>query len=91
MAQAVAFIGEGRLDEAKAICEQVLDGNEDNVDAIYAMGWIALSQKDHETALARFRRVIELNPEHARAHNNIGSILMTAMDAEAAAGHFERA
>ena len=28
MAQAVAFIGEGRMDEAKAICEQVLDGNE---------------------------------------------------------------
>ena len=54
MAQAVAFIGEGRMDEAKAICEQVLDGDGDNVDAIYAMGWIAFSQQDHETALARF-------------------------------------
>ncbi len=91
MAQAVAFIGEGRMDEAKAICEQVLDGDGDNVDAIYAMGWIAFSQQDHETALARFRRVIEFKPEHARAHNNIGMILMIARDAEAAARHFERA
>ncbi|MCZ6814831.1 MAG: tetratricopeptide repeat protein [Alphaproteobacteria bacterium] len=91
MAQAVTFIGEGRLDEAKAICEQVLDGNGDNVDAIYAMGWIAFCQQDQETALAGFRRVIELNPEHARAHNNIGTILKNAGDAAAAGGHLEAA
>jgi len=94
MVQAIALLKEGRLDESKAVCERVLDGNGDHVDAIYAMGWIAFSQRDQETALARFRRVIELNPAHARAHNNIGMILMKAGDAAgaaAAAAYFESA
>ena len=30
MVQAVTFLKEGRLDESKVICEQVLDGNGDN-------------------------------------------------------------
>jgi tetratricopeptide (TPR) repeat protein len=86
-----AFLKEGRLDESKVICEQVLDGNGDNVDALYAMGWIAFCQQDHDTALARFRRVIELNPKHARAHNNIGTILMNAEEAAGAGRHLEAA
>ena len=89
MVQAVAFLKEGRLDESRAICEQVLDGDGDNVDALYAMGWIAFCQQDHDTALARFGRVIELNPEHARAHNNIGTILMNAGEAAGAGRHLE--
>ncbi len=91
MARAAALIGEGRLDEAKTICQQVLDGNSDNGEAIYAMAWISFCRQDHEDALARFQRVIELNPQHARAHNNIGTILMTAGDHAGASRHLEAA
>jgi tetratricopeptide (TPR) repeat protein len=91
MVQAVAFLKEGRLDDAREICEQVLDGNGDNVDALYAMGWIAFCRQDQDAALARFGRVIELNPKHARAHNNIGTILMNAGEAAGAGRHLEAA
>ena len=91
MVRAVALLQEGRLEEAKSICQQVLDGNGDDVDAIYAMGWIAFCQNVREKALADFRRVIELAPEHARAHNNIGTILMNGEDTASAAGHLEAA
>jgi Tfp pilus assembly protein PilF len=90
MARAAAFIGEGRLDDAKEICQQVLHGNEDNIDAIYAMGWIAFCRQDFEDARARFQRVIELNPRHARAHNNIGTLLMTGGTMPARADTWKR-
>ena len=91
MVRAATLISEERLDEAKKICEQVLDGDGDNVDAIYAMGWIAFCQQDQDVALSRFSRVTELNPGHARAHNNIATILLNTGDTAGAASHLESA
>jgi predicted O-linked N-acetylglucosamine transferase (SPINDLY family) len=91
MVQATELLKAGRLDESWAICAQVLAGNKDNVDALYAMGWIAFCKQDPDTALVLFRRVIELNPKHARAHNNIATILMNAGKAAGAGKHLEAA
>ncbi|HSR55700.1 MAG TPA: tetratricopeptide repeat protein, partial [Alphaproteobacteria bacterium] len=73
------------------ICEKILAEDADHVDALYVLGWIAFGRKDLRTALDHFQRVIKLKPDHARAHNNIGTVLMTAGNAIAAGRHLEAA
>jgi len=91
MKNVIELLRASRFDEAKVICEQILQGDADNVDAIYALGWIALYQKNMPTALEAFNRVIALKPDHSRAHNNLGWILMQSSDALGATKYFEAA
>lgn len=91
MEQALAHLRAGELDEARGICETILESDPNNIDALYALGWVAFGRKDLKTALGRFGQVIKLNPRHARAHNNIGTVLMNLGDAVAAGRHLEAA
>ncbi len=91
MEQALDHLKAGRFDEAKAICEKILEANKEDVDALYALGWIAFGKKDAKAALDHFRHVVRLKPGHARAHNNIGTVLMSMGDAAGAGRHLESA
>lgn len=89
--QAIQHLRAGRFDEAGAILDKILEGNSEDIDALYAQGWVAFGKKDPKTALDYFMRVIRLKPDHARAHNNIGTVLMNLGDAANAARHLEAA
>ncbi len=91
MARALALIQTDHLDEAKVICDQLLEADGNNVDALYALGWIALRKEEGEEALRLFGRVVERKSDHARAHNNLGTLLMTGGERAGAIRHFEAA
>ncbi|MDH3241460.1 MAG: tetratricopeptide repeat protein [Alphaproteobacteria bacterium] len=91
MEQALAHLRAGRFDESREICETILASDPDNIDALYALGWVAFGRKDLKTALGCFQQVVKLNPRHARAHNNIGTVLMNFGDAAGAGRHLEAA
>jgi tetratricopeptide (TPR) repeat protein len=42
-------------------------------------------------AIGYFKKALELEPNFAKAHNNLGLLLMARNDYAAAAGHFEQA
>ena len=91
MEQALAHLRAGRFDEAREICEAIRASDPENIGALYILGWVAFGRKDLKTALEHFRLVVKLNPRHARAHNNIGTVLMNAGDAAGAGRHLEAA
>ena len=84
-----SLIQAGRLDEASAICETILRVKPSDVDATYALGWIAFCQKDHRKALDLFYKVVELKPDHSRAHNNLGWLLINDSKPVAASKHLK--
>jgi Flp pilus assembly protein TadD len=90
MENAMALIRSDRLDEAKAVCETLLEAGED-ADVVYALAWIAFRKRDGDEAHRLFSRVVELKPDHARAHNNLGTLLMTGGDRLSAIRHFDAA
>ena len=59
----------------------------------YSKAGIALWEKDYlEEALVAYHKSIELNPENAFSHNNLGIIYMDGLgDAEEALEYFEQA
>jgi chemotaxis protein methyltransferase WspC len=57
----------GRLDEAQAVCEQLLRVQSADVDALALLGVIHLAARRENDALAAFRKVLYLNPDHVEA------------------------
>jgi len=75
----------GRLDEAKALYEQVLAADPNHDDALHLLGVIAHQQSRHEEAIALIRRAIAIDPNAAMYHSNLGEALRaTGRHAEAA-------
>lgn len=91
IAEAQDLIKRNHLSEAEQICNKLVAANPDDVDALYALGWIALCHEKVDIAVEKFRRVIDLQPGHGRAHYNLGTILMTSGRLTDAAEHFEAA
>lgn len=61
-----------RTDEALAVLDQALAATPDDVDLLYETAMLAERVNRIEVMEARLRRVIELEPEHAHAHNALG-------------------
>jgi tetratricopeptide (TPR) repeat protein len=70
--RAIAFKAAGKLDEAVADFDAILEKNSDDYAAIMGRGYVRFQQQDHERAIADFARAIELNPENPVAFNNRG-------------------
>ncbi len=80
------------IDKAiKAYCDAILANPEDYRG--YSKAGIALYEKDYiEEALVAYHKSIELNPDNAYAHNNLGILYLDGMmDAEEALEYFEQA
>jgi tetratricopeptide (TPR) repeat protein len=54
----------GRIEEAKNLCVRALEIDIKNVGAFAELGHIARHLGDHSTALAAFKRGLELQPDH---------------------------
>ncbi|HEY9613465.1 FkbM family methyltransferase [Allocoleopsis sp.] len=65
----------GRLPEAESCYQQVLQWQPNHADAWHLLGVIAGQQKQHQTAIERINRAIELNSENPDFHNNLGNAL----------------
>ena len=58
---------EGKLDEAGAIFDRVLAQHPDRAEAYYFSGLVKLNQEQHAAALERFKKFLELAPQHEKA------------------------
>ncbi len=69
--QGVAWMRQGRLDEAVACWQRSLRIKE--LSEVHTnLGWLSLAQGDMEPAAVSFRRALELKPENTDALRNLG-------------------
>ena len=69
---ALAYSQAGRHDEGVAVLEQCLAANAQDAAAWMAIGSIHLKREDIDRAAEAFAKVVELWPDHADAHHNLG-------------------
>ena len=65
----------GRVDEARAVCVQVLRLRPRQPQALTLLGIICAQTGDLERAVALFGEALLLDPRNAAAHNNQGNVL----------------
>ena len=84
--KALGALAEGRLDEARAGCEQVLGMEPDNAVALHWAAVIAYQQgAEPDAVLGQIERAIALNDAEAVFHNSRGALLYAlGRDLEAA-------
>jgi len=80
----------GRMTEAVAIFQQVLNVSPDHADALHYLGLCRFEQGEAEQGISLVRRAIELCPEFADAHNNLGNMLRMRGFLDEAAASYER-
>src|SRR5262249_27764000 len=81
----------GHLDEAQAICQQILTTHPSHVGALHSLGAIAVQRGEHLDAERWIRRALVLAPNDAEAHSNLGISLAQQGRTEEALSSFERA
>jgi len=81
----------GRLDEARALCLQVLQVRPRQPQALHLLGIIAARTGDPDGAIALFGEVLLLDPQNIAAHNNQGNALRALRRHEDALASYDRA
>src|SRR5947207_6405400 len=81
----------GRLAEAEAIYRKILETNSKHVDCLHLLGviWLQLGRIDE--AIGLLQQALDLNPDFAEAHNNLGVALQKRRETEQALPHWEKA
>jgi Flp pilus assembly protein TadD len=67
--------GRGRIDEAAAQFQAVLNTRPDHPEAHNNLGALLAGQGRMDEAIAHFRKAVELKPTYAEAYKNLGSAL----------------
>jgi chemotaxis protein methyltransferase WspC len=75
----------GQLDEARAICEQLLRASAADVDALALLGVIHLAAAREDDAFKAFRKVLYLMPDHVEAVSHMVGLCERRGDAAHAA------
>ena len=74
MMAAQSRMGEGDMDAAKDLLEEVLAEDETILDAHQMLGQIAAGEKRPQEAIRHFQRALVLNPKHERALFGLASV-----------------
>jgi tetratricopeptide (TPR) repeat protein len=88
--QAVALHGQGRLDEAARLYEQILAANPNLMDARHMLGVVRAQQGRHQEAHELIALVVAANPNDALALANFGNVLVALERREEALAHYDR-
>ncbi|MBN4081094.1 sulfotransferase [Caldithrix abyssi] len=78
------FLAEENYFQAKKIFQTVQDENPISQDALFGLGVCARKQNKYEAALAHLEKLLDINPNHANAYNQIGLIASETGDLEGA-------
>lgn len=70
-----AEAGLGNLKAAKQAFLDAIDSDETHVPALFQLGLLLQQTKDDAGAIARFNRVLQVEPDHARARAALGASL----------------
>lgn len=80
----------GRTAEARRIANNILAAQSENTDAIMIIADAAAREGKDRERRASLDRVIKINPNHARALNDLGNINLGNRNLRTAAGYFDR-
>ena len=89
--QAKKLHQQGRLLEAKAIYESVLNEDPLNAQVMHLLGLVAAQTNQFELAIAWFNRAIAIDPLDAKFHNNLATALADANQHLKAITEYEKA
>src|SRR5262249_4678593 len=87
----LALHEQGRFAEAERAYEEVLRQEPRHFDALHLLGIIALQTSRTQRGIELIAKAIELNPNVAAAHNNLGSALNTLKRHEEALASYDKA
>jgi hypothetical protein len=82
---------EGRLDDARKLCEEILREAPGCFEALSLLALIAAQQGDFERAIGHYDRVIAVEPRFADGYSNRGASLAALNRSTEALANFERA
>src|SRR3989344_9016096 len=88
---AVKYHQEGNLDKAEIIYREILDGDQNNAEALHLLGLIAHQKGKHEKAIIFINKAIEINPNSALFYSNLGMIYDVLGKEEESAVNFQKA
>ena len=81
----------GRLREADAACQQILQLSPNHPDALHMQGMIAYQIGMFDVAAVLLGNVVEIAPNFADGHNNLGVVLMAQGELDEAVAHYRKA
>jgi len=88
---AVQNFQSGRLEEAKAVGNQLLQQRPGAPGVLQLLGEIAMLQGDNALAENRFRRAVDNAPKDPQAHYRLANVLLTLRRTDAAVQHYRKA
>lgn len=89
--EARSFLKSGRLGDAASLCEELLDAEPKNRDALYTLAVARRLQKRFDDALALTRDLIALDPANGRAHQEMAHCLRDMGDVRGALAAYQEA
>jgi tetratricopeptide (TPR) repeat protein len=90
-AKAIGHHQDGRLPEAEALYQQILNTEPNHADALYYLGRIANERGQAQQALALIGKSLEIAPSFPDRANNLGTIYQGQANLDAATRWFEAA
>jgi Flp pilus assembly protein TadD len=87
----ISVYGSGRLDEAAALCREILASEPDQPAAYLLLGKIHLDRSDAVQAVPLLRRAVDLAPDWPEIHANLGAALFLRGRLDEAAYHVRQA
>ncbi len=72
---AITYHSRGELDQAKNICQQILQKKPDHADSLHLLGVLTSQRGQFEQAVELISQAIELNPGVPDYYNNLGRLL----------------
>src|SRR5882672_753934 len=91
MGRAIALYQRGGVDEAEALCRALLVQVPAHFDALHLLGVIHHQKGDYAVAAQLIVRAIDVKPDIAAAHSNLGSALRQLRRPVDALASFDRA
>ena len=91
LAEAVALLQLGQLDQAQLLFQQMLQAQPQHFDALQLLAAINAQKNNPVAARVLFEQALAINPMHASAHNNYGNLLRVLKCPVEALASYDRA
>ena len=91
LSKALNLFQNGRLEEAKNICLEVLKKNNYNSQALNLNAFILYYQKNFEEAIEHWQKAININPNYIEAYNGCGNAYKNLKQLDKAVESFTKA
>jgi Tfp pilus assembly protein PilF len=88
---ALGYFQSGNLNEALAVCRQLLKAEPDNSEALHLSGLIFFHLGDTDSALKNLRKAVKFAPDNADAFYDLGNVLQEKGELTKAVTNYKKA